>query len=511
VKNRILSVVVVALAVAAAAPALASDFMDTWITFAFSDDNLLANARDRSPNAGFHYTGNEVFFDNFNRSTMGYETLAHLVLYKAIDSYFKNLTLEAALVIQLENATDEITWETETRLRDDGSYIKLNFLIPPKQNEHDVVALTLFPIDSDRFRLGYAYDLSWGGNQTWPANTNPAPGVKLRYDFGTDPNGRFGGYAFGGAKAVRLLREDINEVETFYGALAGFGFDWRRMIGWEVNGGYFQKGVFPPQSYDSSIGGKPMEAHGASTRLTFHYGMPIGESVDFRLYRRDLETVRQALEKEEYGPGVSTRASVEFTYREQTMLDWEQPDTTVYQPAMAGAFQWKLKYDYFRVFADVVYRQLSYVLFDVPGLAPYYDYPPDATITDEIWGDVGFDYHFASAHVTLGLRGGYKRPATYQGPTDIPDAVDEQSVIVVRDEGDLEILPPGETAFDIISVKPNLRVDLADGFSLLSEIQYMLDKNRTKYVETEDGAKRVFEDDNVTNILGFSLLMQARF
>jgi hypothetical protein len=39
----------------------------------------------------------------------------------------------------------------------------------------------------------------------------------------------------------------------------------------------------------------------------------------------------------------------------------------------------------------------------------------------------------------------------------------------------------------------------------------MLDKNRTKYVETEDGAKRVFEDDNVTNILGFSLLMQARF
>jgi hypothetical protein len=512
VKTRILFLGVAVLALVAAAPVWAGDFMDTWVTFAFSDDNLFAGAEDRSPRAGFHYNGDQAFFDNFNRSTTGYETMAHLVLYKAIDSYFKNLTLEAALVLQLENVTDKVTWQTETQLRDDGSYIKLNFLVPPTTaGGADVLALTLFPIDSDRFRLGYSYDISWGGNETWPTNTNPAPGAKLRWDYGTAEDAAVGGYLFGGAKAVRLLNEDINEEETYYGYLGGLGLDFGKSVMWEVNGGEFEKGVFPPQSFDSKIAGKKIESHGLSTRLSWRRGLPIGDSVDFRLYKKDLETVKAALDQEEYGPGLSHRISGEFTYREQTMLKWSDPETTIYQPAMAGVGALKLKYSYFRFHTEAVYRQLAYILFDVPGLAPYYALPNDATITDEMWGDAGIDYFFPSAHLTLGLIGGYKRPATYKGPTDIPEAAGKESVIVVRDLGDLEILPPGEKAFDIVTVKPTARFDLAEGFSLLGEVQYTIDKNRTKYVETDNGAKRVFEDSDVTNSLGFSLLMQARF
>ncbi|MDP8222641.1 MAG: hypothetical protein P9L99_04720 [Candidatus Lernaella stagnicola] len=494
-----------------AGTAVAGDFMDTWVTFAFSDDNLFAGAEDRSPRAGFHYTGNETFFDNYNSAMTGYETLAHLVLYKKMQSYFERLELEAALVIQLENVTDEVTWETDTQLRDDGSYIKFNYLLSPDANR-DMVALTLFPIDSDRFRLGYSYDISWGGDETWPSTDNPAPGLRLQWDWGTGSSDTFGGYLFGGAKAMRMLNEDINEAETFYGALGGFGLDFGKSLLWEVNGGIFEKGVFPPQSYDSEIAGETIEAHGVSTRVTWRRGLSIGDSVDFRLYRRDVEKAREAAAPEQYGEGFSHMLSSEVTYREQLMLDWDDPETTLYQPALAGDVNAKLKFGHWRVHTDLVFRQLAYVLFDVPGLAPFYALPTDATITDEYFVAAGFDYHIEAAHLTLGIIGGYKHPATYQGPTDVPGIANKQNIIVVRDVGDLEILPAGEDAMDIIAIKPTFKLELAEGFAVLGEVQYVIDENLTKYEDNENGiAERVFEEDKITHILGFNLLVQARF
>ncbi len=79
-----------------ASTATAGEFMDTWLTFAFSDDNIFADAEDRSPRPGFHYTGNEAFFDNYNSAYTGYETLAHLVLYKKMQSYFRHLEIGRA-------------------------------------------------------------------------------------------------------------------------------------------------------------------------------------------------------------------------------------------------------------------------------------------------------------------------------------------------------------------------------------------------------------------------------
>jgi hypothetical protein len=495
-----------------ATTAIAGDFMDTWVTFAISDDNLMAGAEDRSPRAGFHYTGNETFYDNYNSSTTGYETLAHLVLYKKMQSYFPNLELEAALVIQFENVTDEVTWETDTRLVDDGSYLKINYLFAPGVSQ-DKIALTLFPINSDRFRLGYSYDISWGGNDTWPNTENPAPGMRVQWDYGTAETAALGGYVFGGVKAMRLLNEDINEVETYYGALGGFGLDFGKTVLWEMNGGIFEKGVFPPQSYDSAIAGETIEAHGVSTRVTWRSGLTIGDSVDFRLYRRDMDAARAAVsETEQYDAGFSHMVSSEVTYREQLMLDWDDPETTLYQPALAGDLNAKFKIANLRVHSDFVFRQLAYILFDVPGLAPYYALPTDATITDEWFADAGVDYYFPTAHLTLGVIAGYKHPATYQGATDVPGVAGDQNIIVVRDVGDMEILPAGKDATDIVSVKPTIRLDLADGFSILGEIQYTIDGNRTKYVDDDNGvAKRVFEDANVTNTVGFSLLAQARF
>ena len=66
-------------------------------------------------------------------------------------------------------------------------------------------------IDANRFRLGYSYDLTWGGRQIYAFDPSAAPGVRLQYQ-----NHSF--YAFAGVKtallyATRDLGSDVTHRE----------------------------------------------------------------------------------------------------------------------------------------------------------------------------------------------------------------------------------------------------------------------------------------------------------
>ena len=81
--------------------AYASDFVDTRVSVAFADDNVLENAGESSPNSpspGFGAGAqNKQFYDNFNTKFSGFETLSNIVLYKRMPAFFEGLTTEAAL------------------------------------------------------------------------------------------------------------------------------------------------------------------------------------------------------------------------------------------------------------------------------------------------------------------------------------------------------------------------------------------------------------------------------
>ncbi len=486
--------------------------MATRVTFAIADDNLLAGARERSPTAGFKLAADRLFYDAIEQRKRGFETETQLVVYKRVPTYFKKMDAEAAFVVELQHYTNEKTYKTETQIRDDGSYIKLNWYTKNKNYTGDQVSLTMFPFDSQRFLLGYTYNITWGGERTFINNaaggdsvrqTTMVPGMRLRYDFnvGTGKDG----YVFAGAKTARALNEQINEPQTYYGLLGGFGLSFTRWLTWEVNGGYFQRASFPKQGTNfAGIGGKTVQAFGASTRLTLRKGMPIGTSIDFQLFKYSPDATYLLTQNEVYDDKFAASAAVEFTTVGQTLLDWEQPDTTVIRPAMAGAFNGRLRYKKTRVFGTALFRNLDYVVLDIPGVAPFRAFPEGATVKPEWFIVAGVDYYFEKTRLTPGAVFAYKNPASYTS---------NETTLVYREYWDQETLPKGQPALDIISSKLTLKWDLAPFFVIVGELRYTFDNNRTKFVKSSEdsGRIRVFEDKNITNRLGFFLLAQARW
>ena len=98
----------------------------------------------------------------------------------------------------------------------------------------------------------------------------------------------------------------------------------------------------------------------------------------------------------------------------------------------------------------------------------------------------------------------YKNPASYTS---------NGTTLVYREYWDVETLPQGYNAFDILSSKLTLKWDVAPFFVIVSELRYTHDSNRSKFIKSDDdaGRIRVFEDPNITNRLGFFLLTQARW
>src|SRR6478609_3567769 len=159
--------------------AYAGDWVDTRLSFAFQDDNVLAKEGETtpsSPNARFGASSqNTQFYDNVNSKFSGFETLSNLTLYKAMPAFFEGLTTEAALsVLALEKSDGSIT------LRDNSSYVNLRYR-PLSWGERDNITFTGFPVSADRFRLGYAYRITWGGTAAFTqlASASGAPGAKL--------------------------------------------------------------------------------------------------------------------------------------------------------------------------------------------------------------------------------------------------------------------------------------------------------------------------------------------
>ena len=101
-----------------------------------------------------------LFFDNYDTRYTGYENLTHLVIYKTIGN--DRVTAEGAYVLRLLQFTD-----VNLSSIDDGSYIRMQSgSTQPRQEGGGKtnIALTAFPLNSDRMRLGYSYRISWGGS-----------------------------------------------------------------------------------------------------------------------------------------------------------------------------------------------------------------------------------------------------------------------------------------------------------------------------------------------------------
>ncbi len=479
----------------------AGDFMDTRITWVFGDDDFLADAGEKIPDSPLPGIGDregyELFFDNLDSRYTGRENQTHLVMYKMLPGFIPNLTTEAAVVLQFE------IYEGGVEFGDDGTYLKLHYHTAGVTSD-DGLSVVFFPFDTERFRLGYLWDISWGGGAIFTNKHHGfAPGAKLAFKHSIFN-------VFLGFKTTRISMmkeqtddgEPLNVQDTAFGFLGGAGVDIANAFRIDLGGGFFQQGAF---EFNGLIG-RPVYTAGFSLRLAYHLGRSVGMPADFALYRNDSFTAQEQLGPDLAGEvaaqkarELSVQVSAEGTVLIQHLADPDHFGDTVLQPAYAAALQLLVSYGALRAHLTGFFRTTPYILHTVPGFSPFWSLPSAVKTGHELFLAAGFDYSFSSAHLTPGLILGVQAPATYSAGG---------TTVVIRDESSRDILPIGEKALPIFSARASLKWDLSDMMSLLVFLQYSRDVNRTKLVRDPDGTFRTFLG---ADELGAALVAQARF
>jgi hypothetical protein len=498
------------------------DFMDTRLSWTFGDDDFLHPTGQLIPLSPTFSIGDRpqyrLFFDALNSRFSGRENLTHLVMYKKMPGFIPRLTTEAAIVLRFD--LDQLAANTgnlNTALYDTGSYLRLFY--NTGNDPREGVSVTFFPLDTDRFRLGYLYDISWGGtaayiNQSiFPAIQGSAPGLKLQYD-----SKRF--YAFGGFKTAQIVQpqqvlspgnqSDVTTVDvadTNYGFLGGIGVDPLDNVRFDVGGGYFQQGRFNLPD----VRGEHVYTYGASARVLVHKDMPVPQSLDFTLYKNDPMAPMILFAPEKYSATeVAWSISAEGDVLEQHLKDFNRVGGTADQAAWASALQAVVKYGFARFSLTGIARDLNYVVRNVPGFIPFQTLPKDAKSDPELFGSLAATYHFPDLHLTPGIAGGVQLPSTFQSQFT-EGGVPASRTIVVRAQGDESILPYDQSRLPIFQGRVSLRWDLSRMMSATAWIQYIRDPNGTLVVVDPTEGTASLRVPQPADRVGAAVSLQARF
>lgn len=490
------------------------DFIDTRITFTIADNDIARGPTNSSgvssPNGSpsipnsLPSADNRLFFDDFERRDRGFENLTHLTLYAKEPGFFEGLTTDAALVLRLT-----VLGERGVLLQEDGSYLRLGIDLGDEYQ----LRITAFPVSANRFRLGYSYDISWGGSEIF-RNSPATPGLKI--DF-IGPSM----YAFIGFKTgLSQIDQPDGTVEndTVGGVLAGGGVDILDELRVEGNGGFFYRGTINKQELrvPDGAGGivtAPWLGYGGSVQLTYHMGIPIGTPIDFRLYRNDPLLQQNFFRRETYPEdGVSFLVQSEATVLGQTLQDPDRPTTTTNQLATAVDLSARVKFNKVRIHLLAVFRTLEFILYNVPSFTPFVDFSSGIKASPEVFVSLAADYFIEALNLTPGLVFGIQRPAHVTGSFnagDNPPGSLGQQTFVVLNETERAILDPGDPVELVYAGKVTFRWDLSEIIQALGELQVSYDQNLRVF--TQDPSGIVLRQRTDPTIVGFTLLLRARF
>ena len=505
-----------AAAVLLAQPAIAAagDFVDTRLVFIVGDDDFGHDAGQTVPSSPTtdigSRTGYDQFYDQLEGSDTGRESRTSLVLYKAADGYIPGLTTAAGIVLELNHA--RLLTGDPRALQDDGSYIRVTNAIADGK-----IDVLLMPFRSDRLRLGYLWDITWGGDGIFPG-TAPVPGAKVSWD-----TALYGVY--GGMKTSRLPYNTDEEdprkgqLEAFFGLFGG------ARLGAEADGlradiglGKFDKGTNP----NGSVRGEPVTSWGASGRLAYVDGLPFTANNDLRIYTSD-PTV-PFTEWDATPETRAWRAAVEVTRVEQLLEDPDSVGGTKMEAGLAGATYGQAQFGMLRVGLSAIFRDLAFIHFNAPGAIQRFQAMPDGLdASAETTATASFQYRFPELHLTPGLQLGAQQPAgasnvVPQAGIHAPEVLTGRRTVVYRradmfDDTGLTypaILPDDKNIVPTLGARAALQLELARGFGVTAAFTVLQDNNRAELIQDrlQVNTLREFSD---SLSYGASLLARAEF
>jgi hypothetical protein len=479
-------------------------FADVRLNFTLTNENVFARPGETVPSVpGWRFgrpnSLGTLFFDNYDTRFSGYETLSHAVLYR---NYRKDhLESEAGLVLRINELR-----ENRIDFSDAGSYVLVSWWKDPTHKDPTRYSVTAFPVSSDRFRLGYSYRLSWGGNEEYRRSAQAVPGIKLQYD-------TTNAYAFVGAKAATVLDPTTAEQTAVLGFLGGAGYDVSDRIRVEVNGGVFDRG----NNEQEDVNDQKVQLFGGSAQIAVHEGMPVQSSIDYKLYKYDPERIGRVYQKQKYPGGIQWMAMAEATVLGQTLKDPEASGSTKIQWGTAGDLNVRAVMDRFRFRADLQYRDLAFILHSVPSLPSYTDFPEAYDIQPNLFAAGGVDHNWDDKY-TAGVVVGFELPATLTSPTGIPGDTTAmgESTAVIRNSGNstiISILPEGEKRAAQIATKFTGQVDFGTIYSAIADVYFAYDPNQTRLrrVDPDNPESLLTYEFGEFKQLGVNLTLQARF
>lgn len=502
-----------------ALPALAGEFMDVWVTTAFEDDNLFAGPADYSPAPNFVQRGNQTFFEKYESKYSDDISQSYLALYREDQGFVPNVFTEAAFVLRFQPYTDPDASKAAVAIADGGSYVRVGYKIGGADKH--VVSLTGYAVDADRFRLGYSYDLTWAGKDLFVMDPRSAPGVRLQYQ-----NGSF--YAFAGVKsAIGDYKDPLTgdpQNQAYYGGLVGLGGELGQHVRLEAGGGDFQQGQLSNvQDTQSPLYNASIFAAGGSAQVAFRTNPELDYIVsnELKLYKNHPDQVRDTYIRHRTLEGTGLLVQAEGNYLVHNLLDFDAVDATVVEPAFAGDVQTLLVTGSTEIGLDLVYKDLSYIVFNVPGLTSGYAISDTLETSPQIYLRAQGAHYFPKAHLTPSLGAGYMIPASfgtaddgytvvYRGSTDSSTAAATGSTS--SSNSSQMAVPDGQRPAALLSAVAGLQWDISKSTVAVGEVLYTLDNNQSVSVGDDEGAATdVLAASNVRNALGFNLMIRARF
>jgi len=482
-------------------PAMAGDFVDIWVTSAFEDSNLMAGPDAYSPSMNFVERGNRAFFEDYETRSSDDISRSELVLYRYDDGNFSNWATEAAFVLRYTPYLDPDNTDPGTELEDDGSYVRIIRNLPG--DDHSI-SLTGYAVDAGRFRLGYSYDLTWGGKEIHSFTTGAAPGVRLQWQKGEN-------YGFAGAKTAVGDYVDPNSLrknnQAYYGILAGAGTILNEKLKLEAGMGSFQQGqILNVDDTTSPLYGEMILAAGLSGQIAFRTRSDLDfiESADLKLYRNSPDFVKDTYISHRTLDGTGLLVQAELDRLSHNLLSATQDGATVIETGTAGDLQTLLVTGATSIGLDLVYKDLAYILFNVPGLTSGVAMNPKMETTAQLYGRLKVSHFFQKAHVAPSVGLGVMQPATYKT---------SDGTFVQYTERDKEQVPENQEAAMILSTVSGVQVDISPSVVLVAEVLFTMDENQSDFVTTNANPEgiRTAAPKEERQILGANVMMRARF
>ena len=153
---------------------------------------------------------------------------------------------------------------------------------------------------------------------------------------------------------------------------------------------------------------------------------------------------------------------------------------------------------------DVVYKDLAYILFNVPGLTSGVAMNPDMDQSAQLYTRGKVSHYFEGAHLAPSLGIGWMQPATYKTSS---------GTFVQYTERDKEQVPEGADPAAILSAIAGVQVDMSKSVVVVGEVLYTVDNNQSEFVQTDahpEGRRRLAPEVE-RNVLGMNVMMRARF